>query len=383
PFERLRDLLANVQAPELPIVDFSIGEPRRPAPALVVESIIEHLHGLASYPKVLGSEELRRSIVAWAEKRFALPAGFLDSEQNILPANGSREALFSAAQALVDPTAGKDLILQPNPFYQIYEGAALLAGATPYYLNCTSAGQPDYRAIPADIWQRCALMYVNSPHNPTGAALSAADWDFLVAQARRYRFVLAADECYSEIYFDTPPPGVLSAAARSGSLAQVLAFHSLSKRSSIPGARSGFIAGDAALLSPFRLFRTYLGNAMPPFIQAASAAAWSDEQHVALMRADYADKFALAAEILGDLVTVERPAGGFYLWLAVGDGEAFTRNLFAQQAVRCLPGAYLARPAHGSYPGRDRVRIALVGEQEICREGLLRIRQFLLSSPIN
>ncbi|MCE5360623.1 MAG: aminotransferase class I/II-fold pyridoxal phosphate-dependent enzyme, partial [Acidithiobacillus sp.] len=251
------------------------------------------------------------------------------------------------------------------------------------YLNCTASGQPDYRAIPADIWQRCALMYVNSPHNPTGAALSAADWDFLVAQARRYAFVLAADECYSEIYFDVPPAGVLSAAARSGSLAQVLAFHSLSKRSSIPGARSGFIAGDAALLSPFRLFRTYLGNAMPPFIQAASAAAWSDEQHVALMRADYADKFALAAEILGDLVTVERPAGGFYLWLAVGDGEAFTRNLFAQQAVRCLPGAYLARPAHGSYPGRDRVRIALVGEQEICREGLLRIRQFLLSSPIN
>ena len=367
PFERLRDLLAGVHPPALPLIDFSIGEPRHPAPALVVESIIEHLHGLAEYPKVLGADTLREAIAAWASRRFTLPEGFLDPEKHILPANGSREALFSVAQALTDSGSGKDLILLPNPFYQIYEGAAILAGAQPYYLNCEASGQPDYRAVAPEIWQRCALLYVNSPHNPTGAALQAEDWDFLVATARQYDFILAADECYSEIYFDTPPAGVLSAAARSGSLSKVLAFHSLSKRSSIPGARSGFVAGDAELLAAFRLYRTYLGNAMPPFIQAASAAAWGDEKHVIAMREDYAEKFAAAAEILGDLLPVERPDGGFYLWLQVGDGEAFTRDLYAVQHVRCLPGSYLARAAHGAHPGVERVRIALVGPLDICR----------------
>ncbi len=380
PFERLRDLLADTVPASLPLIDFSIGEPRHPAPAFVVESVIEHLHGLAEYPKVLGSEALRSAIVAWATHRFALPKNFLQADRHVLPANGSREALFSAAQALVDSSANKDLILLPNPFYQIYEGAALLAGAQPYYLNCTATGQPDFGAVSEEIWQRCSLLYVNSPHNPTGAALSAADWDFLIAQARLHGFILAADECYSEIYFDHPPAGVLGAAARSGSLDRVLAFHSLSKRSSIPGARSGFIAGDAHLLAAFRLYRTYLGNAMPPFIQAACAAAWADEKHVLAMRQDYTDKFAAAAEILGDLLPIERPDGGFYLWLQVGDGESFTRDLFAAQHVRCLPGAYLSRHAHGEQPGADRVRIALVGEFDTCREGLLRIRHFLQSS---
>ncbi|MDD3761215.1 MAG: succinyldiaminopimelate transaminase [Acidithiobacillus sp.] len=377
PFERLRDLLAGVHPPALSLIDFSIGEPRHPAPALVVESIIEHLHGLAEYPKVLGSDALRKAIAAWASRRFTLPEGFLDPEKHILPANGSREALFSVAQALMDSGSGKGLILLPNPFYQIYEGAAILGGAQPYYLNCEASGQPNYRAVAPEIWRRCALLYVNSPHNPTGAALQAEDWDFLVATARQYDFILAADECYSEVYFDAPPAGVLSAAARSGSLAKVLAFHSLSKRSSIPGARSGFVAGDAELLAAFRLYRTYLGNAMPPFIQAASAAAWGDEKHVIAMREDYAEKFAAAAEILGDLLPVERPDGGFYLWLQVGDGEAFTRDLYAAQHVRCLPGTYLARAAHGAHPGVERVRIALVGPLDICREGLIRIRKFL------
>ncbi|MEY2340720.1 succinyldiaminopimelate transaminase [Acidithiobacillus sp. IBUN Pt1247-S3] len=380
PFERLRDLLAGTTPPDLQLIDFSIGEPRHPAPAFVVESIIEHLHGLAEYPKILGSETLRKTIIAWATKRFSLPEDFLHPEHHVLPANGSREALFSVAQALFDSSSGKDLILQPNPFYQIYEGAALLAGATPFYLNCGSSGQPDYRAVEPKIWQRCALLYVNSPHNPTGAALRVEDWDFLIAKARQYDFILAADECYSEIYFDEAPAGVLSAAARSGSLDKVLAFHSLSKRSSIPGARSGFIIGDADLLAAFRLYRTYLGNAMPPFIQAASAAAWADEKHVIAMRQDYAEKFSAAAEILGDLLPIERPDGGFYLWLQVGDGEAFTRDLYAAQHVRCLPGTYLARTAHGTHPGADRVRIALVGELDTCREGLARIRQFLQTS---
>ena len=381
PFERLRTLLAGVTPADKELIDFSIGEPRHPAPAIVSEAIIEHLHGLAEYPKVLGDLRLRQAIADWASRRFALPAGFLDPERHVIPANGSREALFSVAQVALPPCqTSKPLVLLPNPFYQIYEGAAILAGAKPYYLNCTATGQPDYRAVLPEIWERCAVLYVNSPHNPTGAALRADDWDFLIATARQYDFILAADECYSEIYFAAPPAGVLHAAARSGSLANVLAFHSLSKRSSIPGARSGFIAGDADLLAAFRLYRTYLGNAMPPFIQAASAAAWADEKHVIAMRQDYAEKFAAAAQILGDILNIERPDGGFYLWLQVGDGEAFTRDLYAAQHVRCLPGTYLARTAHGIHPGADRVRIALVGDVDTCREGLLRIRQFLQTS---
>ncbi len=380
PFERLGALLADVDPAPLSPIDFSIGEPRQTPPAFFAEVIMEHLHGLAQYPKILGSLSLRQAIVHWANERFSLPQGFLDPERNVLPANGSREALFSVAQAVLDPHSGKDRVLIPNPFYQIYEGAALLAGATVQYCNCKESGQPDYRAISDETWRHTGLLYVNSPHNPTGSALSLEDWLFLLEQARRFDFVLAADECYSEIYFDRPPTGVLEAAASTGSLAKVLTFHSLSKRSSVPGARSGFIAGDAELLAGFRQYRTYLGNAMPPFIQAASAAAWSDESHVEQTRRDYGEKFAFAAEILGSFLPIHRPDGGFYLWLSVGHGEDFSRALYAQENVRCLPGAYLARLAQGEYPGEDRVRIALVGDTDTCREGLLRIRHFLETS---
>ncbi|MHB8266772.1 MAG: succinyldiaminopimelate transaminase [Acidithiobacillus ferrivorans] len=385
PFERLRTLLAGITPPAKELIDFSIGEPRHPAPAIVSEAIIEHLHGLAEYPKVLGDLRLRQAITDWATQRFALPADFLDPERHVIPANGSREALFSIAQAVLPPCqTPKPLVLLPNPFYQIYEGAALLAGAEPYYLNCAASGQPDFAAVNESVWARTALLYVNSPHNPTGATLSLETLGWLVAKARQHGFLLAADECYSELYPEgQAPAGILEAAAATGSLAQVLAFHSLSKRSSIPGARSGFVAGDADILKAFVRYRTYLGAATPPFIQAAAIAAWQDEQHVKHTRTDYARKFAAAHAILGAVLPVETPAGGFYLWPQVGAGEAFVRALYEAEHVRCLPGAYLARDAHGIHPGQDRVRIALVGSLEDCVEGLQRIRHFLDSHPIS
>jgi N-succinyldiaminopimelate aminotransferase len=385
PFERLRILLAGVTPADKELIDFSIGEPRHPAPAIVSEAIIEHLHGLAEYPKVLGDLRLRQTIADWATRRFALPAAFLDPERHVIPANGSREALFSVAQAVLPPCqTPKPLVLLPNPFYQIYEGAALLAGAEPYYLNCEASGQPDFAAVDESVWARTALLYINSPHNPTGATLSLETLDWLIRKARQHGFVLAADECYSELYPDGQAPvGILEAAAATGSLAQVLAFHSLSKRSSIPGARSGFVAGDADILQAFIRYRTYLGAATPPFIQAAAIAAWQDEQHVRHTRADYARKFAAAHDILGAVLPIETPAGGFYLWPQVGDGEAFVRTLYEAEHVRCLPGAYLARDAHGIHPGQDRVRIALVGSLEDCVEGMQRIRHFMEQHPFS
>lgn len=385
PFERLRTLLAGVTPADKELIDFSIGEPRHPAPAIVSEAIIEHLHGLAEYPKVLGDLRLRQAIADWATQRFALPAGFLDPGRHVIPANGSREALFSVAQAVLPHCQiPKLLVLLPNPFYQIYEGAALLAGAEPYYLNCGASGQPDFLAVDESVWARTALLYVNSPHNPTGATLSLETLGWLIRKARQHGFVLAADECYSELYPEgDAPAGILEAAAATGSLAQVLAFHSLSKRSSIPGARSGFVAGDADILKAFVRYRTYLGAATPPFIQAAAIAAWQDEQHVQHTRADYARKFAAAHDILSAVLPVETPAGGFYLWPRVGDGEAFVRALYEAEHVRCLPGAYLARDTHGAHPGKDRVRIALVGSLEDCVEGLQRMRHFMEQHPIS
>ncbi|MGC9207183.1 MAG: succinyldiaminopimelate transaminase [Acidithiobacillus sp.] len=385
PFERLRQLLAGVTAPDRELIDFSIGEPRHPAPGIVSEAIIEHLHGLTEYPKVLGDLRLRQAIAQWASQRFHLPPGFLNPESQVIPANGSREALFSIAQAVLPARAKpQPLVLLPNPFYQIYEGAALLAGAEPYYLNCGTNGQPDFKTIDEAVWARCALLYINSPHNPTGATLSCETLQWLIEKSRQHGFVLAADECYSELYTGPDAPaGILEAAAQTGNLDNVLAFHSLSKRSSIPGARSGFVAGDARILKAFVLYRTYLGAAMPPFIQAASISAWQDETHVIQTRASYAQKFAAARTILGQYLPIEIPAGGFYLWPQVGNGEAFVKALFAEEHVRCLPGAYLSREAQGCHPGQDRVRIALVGSHEDCVEGLERIRHFLETHPLS
>lgn len=385
PFERLRHLLAGITPPDREPIDFSIGEPRHPAPAIVSEAIIAHLHGLTEYPKVLGDLRLRQAIAQWATQRFHLPAGFLDPETQVIPANGSREALFSIAQAVLSACAKPQaLVLLPNPFYQIYEGAALLAGAEPYYLNCGESGQPNFQDIDETVWSRCALLYINSPHNPTGATLSLETLRWLINKARHHGFVLAADECYSELYTgNEAPAGILEAAAQTGRLSNVLAFHSLSKRSSIPGARSGFVAGDPDILKAFVLYRTYLGAAMPPFIQAASISAWQDETHVVQTRASYTEKFAAARSILGGHLPVDIPAGGFYLWPQVGNGEAFVKALYAAEHVRCLPGAYLSRDAQGCHPGQERVRIALVGSHEDCVEGLQRIRHFLETHPLS
>lgn len=385
PFERLAALKRGLTPPtDRNHIDLSIGEPKHATPQRVSEAIIEHLHGISQYPKTAGTPALREAIAAWATRRFGLPAGFLAPERHVLPVNGTREALFAIAQAALDPCASPaQRVLMPNPFYQIYEGATILAGGEPHYLNSGADAQPDYRAVPDEVWARTRLLYVCSPNNPTGAVLDEDTLAYLIGKAQQHDFIIAADECYSEIYLDeaAPPPGLLQAAARLGhhSLRHCLVFHSLSKRSNMPGARSGFVAGDPEILAQFLLYRTYLGNATPPFVQAGAIAAWQDEEHVRANRRAYREKFDAVLEVLAGVLPVARPAAGFYLWPQVGDGEAFARDLYAQQHVTVLPGAYLSRAAHGANPGRDRVRIALVAPLEECVEAARRIQDFVSS----
>ncbi len=382
PFERLRALLAEVQAPAgLAPIDLSIGEPRHPPPARVVEELITHLHGLARYPLTRGGAELRTAIADWARRRFDLPA--LDPERQVLPVNGTREALFAVAQALVDRSRDA-CVLMPNPFYQIYEGAALLAGATPYYLDTPSdqGYLPDFEAVPARVWQRCQLVYVCTPGNPTGAVFDQARFEQLLALADRHDFVIASDECYSEIYPDEqrPPAGLLGACARSGrdDYARCLVFHSLSKRSNLPGLRSGFVAGDARLIQAFLRYRTYHGCAMPPPAQAASIVAWRDEDHVRANRDHYRRKFDQVSRILQPVLPVTIPDGGFYLWLPTpGDDRDFAREVHARCNVTLLPGSFLSRAAAGRDPGAGHVRMALVATEDDCTEAAGRIRALL------
>nr|MDQ2695661.1 succinyldiaminopimelate transaminase [Pseudomonadota bacterium] len=322
-----------------------------------------------------------------AQRRFDLPAGSLDPERQVLPVNGTREALFAFAQCVIDP-AERPLVLMPNPFYQIYEGAALLAGAQPYYVNATAQTRflPDYDAVPEAVWRRCKLLYLCSPGNPTGAVLDLEALHKLIGKADRYGFILAGDECYSEIYFDEdrPPPGLLHACAALGrnDFARCVVFHSLSKRSSLPGLRSGFVAGDAAVLERFLRYRTYHGCAMPPFVQAASRAAWEDEQHVRDNRALYREKFQAVMDILAPLLEVAWPDAGFYLWPRTPlDDTEFARRLFAEQHVTVLPGSYLARDTETGNPGRHRVRMALVASLAECVEAARRIRAFCSTLP--
>ncbi len=383
PFERLSALKAGVTPPAgLAHIALSIGEPRHPTPHFIAEAVLEHLHGLASYPSTRGSAELREAIAAWLTARFELPAGGIDPARQVLPVNGTREALFAFAQAAVERSE-RPLVMMPNPFYQIYEGAALLAGAEPRYLPCTtdSGYLPDFEAVPAADWRRCQLLYVCSPGNPTGAVMGLDALTHLIELAERYDFVIAADECYSEIYLDEsqPPPGLLQAAARIGntSYRRCIAFHSLSKRSNAPGLRSGFVAGDAAIIEAFFRYRTYHGCSMPPHHQAASIQAWQDETHVRANRELYRRKFDAVLEILDGALAVERPPAGFYLWPAtpVPDTD-YTRGLFATQNVSVLPGSYLSRPVQGADPGAGRVRMALVAPLEECIEAAQRIRAF-------
>ncbi|ACO80042.1 succinyldiaminopimelate transaminase [Azotobacter vinelandii CA] len=384
PFEKLRALLAGVQPPagKKPIA-LSIGEPKHRSPSFVVEALAANLEQLAVYPTTLGLPALREAIARWCERRFRVPADRLDPARHVLPVNGTREALFAFAQTVVKRT-GNGLVVSPNPFYQIYEGAALLAGATPHYLPCLPENgfNPDFDAVPADVWRRCQLLFLCSPGNPTGALVPLATLKKLIALADEHDFVIAADECYSELYFDeqNPPPGLLTACAELGrdDFRRCVVFHSLSKRSNLPGLRSGFVAGDAEILKSFLLYRTYHGCAMPVPTQLASIAAWSDEVHVRANRVLYREKFDAVLGILQPVLDVERPDGSFYLWPRTPvDDQVFTRDLFAREHVTVVPGAYLSRSVDGLNPGADRVRMALVAPLNECVEAAGRIRDFV------
>lgn len=382
PFERLRALLDGVTPPALPPIRLSIGEPQHPTPELVRQALVAHLDGLAAYPATAGLPELRETMAAWFARRYSLPV--LNPATQVLPVNGTREALFAFAQAVVDGSKPSPLVACPNPFYQIYEGAALLAGARPVFLNQTAATNfdLDLDSLTDDEWRRTQLLYVCSPGNPTGRVLDLEGWRALFAKADQYHVVIASDECYSEIYPDEsrPPTGGLEAAHRLGrhDFRNLVVFTSLSKRSNAPGLRSGGVAGDAALLKRFLLYRTYHGGAMSLAVQHASMAAWNDEAHVRENRALYRRKFDIVTPMLDRVLDTTRPDASFYLWARVpgGDDERFARDLFAATHVTVLPGRYLAREAHGENPGSGYVRIALVPGIEDCVEGARRIVEF-------
>ena len=380
PFQKLRELFAGITPnPACPPINLSIGEPKHATPAFIKDVLTANLGGLANYPTTLGSVELRQAIANWLKRRYGLPA--VDIETEIIPVNGSREALFAFAQAVVDSRRPHPVVISPNPFYQIYEGAALLAGAEPYYLN-TLAGNDyrmDFASVPESVWQRTQLVYVCSPGNPTGKVFSLDDWREIFTLADQYGFVIASDECYSEIYFDhsAPPLGALQAACQLGrSWERLVMFSSLSKRSNVPGMRSGFVAGDAKILEKFLLYRTYHGCAMNPAVQAASAAAWNDEAHVVENRRLYAEKFRIVTPMLKNVLEVERPDAAFYLWAKVpGSDTGFAQHLYRDANITVLPGRLLAREAHGINPGAGFVRIALVAPLEECVAAAERILQ--------
>ena len=384
PFEKLAALKAGVKPPaDLGPIALSIGEPKHPTPDFITETLIAHLHLLASYPTTRGLPVLRQAIADWLARRFQLPAGGLDPERQILPLNGTREGLFALPQALVDRSR-QPLVLMPNPFYQIYEGAAFLAGAEPRYLPCLAEQGylPDFATVTADTWRRCQLLYLCSPGNPSGAVIPLATLQRLIELAEEFDFVIAADECYAELYDDEarPPVGLLQAAARlgRGDYRRCLVFHSLSKRSNVPGLRSGFVAGDEELIERFFQYRTYHGCAMPVQHQHASLVAWRDEAHVVANRALYRAKFDAVLGILGEVLEVSRPAGGFYLWprTPIPDPD-FARGLFAATNVTVLPGSYLSRAVDGVDPGANRIRLALVAPLDECVEAAWRIRRYL------
>ncbi|MFZ2855814.1 MAG: succinyldiaminopimelate transaminase [Rhodocyclaceae bacterium] len=394
PFEKLRQLLAGVKPnPDFREIKLSIGEPQHETPAFIKEALSAGLGGLANYPTTLGSPALRQAIAAWMERRYGL-AG-IDAEKEVIPVNGSREALFAFAQTVIDPSRGYvPLIVSPNPFYQIYEGAAYLAGAEPRFLNTLPENDFafDYGALSDAEWQRVQLFYVCSPGNPTGKVLDLDDWKQLFALSDKYGFVIASDECYSEIFFDeaSPPLGGMQAARLLGrGFERLVMFSSLSKRSNVPGMRSGFVAGDAAILKNYLLYRTYHGSAMNPAVQAASVAAWNDEAHVRENRRQYAEKFAAVTPLLADVLGAAMPDAGFYLWLrtprvlpsgrtpnSMPDTE-FARALLADYNVAVVPGSYLAREANGVNPGAGFIRIALVAPLADCVEAAGRIHSFI------
>ncbi|HEX5363981.1 MAG TPA: succinyldiaminopimelate transaminase [Gallionella sp.] len=381
PFQKLAKLFGEVKPnPGYSAISLSIGEPKHATPQFIKEALGAGLDGLANYPTTAGSDALRGTISEWLGKRYSIPA--LDAKTQILPVNGSREALFSFAQAVIDRSQPDPVVVSPNPFYQIYEGAALLGGATPHFLN--TLPEDDYALnfaqLPEAVWQRTQLIYVCSPGNPNGHVMPLSEWQTLFEMSDRYGFVIASDECYSEIYFDTPPLGALQAAQQLGrcDYRNLVVFSSLSKRSNVPGMRSGFVAGDASIIAKFTLYRTYHGCAMNPAIQSASIAAWNDEAHVAENRRLYAEKFARVVEILKPVLPVTLPDASFYLWIRTPIADtAFAQALYRDYNVTVLPGSYLAREARGINPGENFVRLALVANTEQTVEAAQRIAKFV------
>jgi len=389
PFERLRALTSDVTPnPAFAPISLGIGEPRHPTPAFIREALSGALDGLASYPATAGEPALRGACADWVQRRYGVS---IDPATQLLPVSGSREALFAIAQTVVDASRPGATVVCPNPFYQIYEGATLLAGAQVVFANSDPARNfaIDWSGVDDATWSRTQLLYVCSPGNPTGAVMPQAEWQRLFELSDRHGFVIASDECYSEIYFrDEPPVGSLQAAVALGrtDFRRLIAFTSLSKRSNVPGLRSGFVAGDSSLMKSFLLYRTYHGAAMGPAVQRASVAAWNDEAHVEANRALYRDKFATVTPMLAQVMDVALPDAGFYLWAKLpaqvcgGSDTEFARMLLAQYNVTVLPGSFLAREAHGINPGVGRIRMALVAATPECVEAARRIVSFILSS---
>lgn len=391
PFEKLAELKRGITAPiNKPHIALSIGEPAHPTPAFIQEALFERINGLGTYPTTKGILGLRQAIANWLSTRFGIPQLVVDPERHILPVSGTREALFSIAQCVIggeqNRQSQKPVVIMPNPFYQIYEGAALLAGAEPYFLNTTAVSGylPDFDAVPETIWQRCQLIYICSPGNPSGAVMPQAEQEKLIKLAEKYNFIIASDECYSELYDDeaNPPVGLLQTAYAMGNSAfkRCLVFHSLSKRSNAPGLRSGFVAGDADILKAYFQYRTYQGCAMPVPTQQASICAWQDEAHVIENRQLYRAKFAAFIDILTDVCELQKPAASFYVWLktTIPDTE-FAQRLFATENVTVLPGSYLSRESAGINPGQNHVRIALVAPLAECIDAAQRIKNFINS----
>ena len=384
PFEKLKQLKQGITPPhDKAHIALSIGEPKHVTPALIHESVINQLDGIAKYPTTKGIPELRRAISNWVSRRFEILVQHIDIDTQVIPVGGTREALFSFAQAVVDSSTNP-VVIMPNPFYQIYEGAALLAGAEPYYLNTTAESDylPDFDSVPDEIWQRCQLIFICSPGNPTGAVISKESHQKLITLAQQYDFIIASDECYSELYDDenNPPQGLLQTAYAMGnqSFERCVIFHSLSKRSNAPGLRSGFVAGDAKILQRYFQYRTYQGCALPLPTQHASIAAWNDEAHVEENRVLYREKFTAFVDILSDICTINKPAASFYIWLQTPIDDAdFAQQLFETENITVLPGSYLSRDANGINPGKNHVRIALVAPLDECIEAASRIKHFI------
>jgi N-succinyldiaminopimelate aminotransferase len=386
PFEKLSQLKHGIIAPaDKPHIALSIGEPKHPTPHFIQEAVLSHLHGLGNYPTTKGIIELRQAIANWLSNRFNIPVNDLDPESNILPVSGTREALFSFAQCVIN-TEQKPVVIMPNPFYQIYEGAAILAGAEPYYLNTISGNHylPEFDTVPVDIWQRCQLVYICSSGNLAGAVMDQKTHQQLLGLAEQYDFIIAADECYSEIYLDeqNPPPGLLQSAYAMGNITfeRCIVFHSLSKRSNAPGLRSGFVAGNAKIMQQYFQYRTYHGNVMPFPTQYASTVAWQDENYVIENRQLYREKFAKVIDILKNVCTITQPSASFYIWLNTPINDLdFCEQLYAQENITVLPGSFLSRDFQGINPGAYHVRMALVAPLQECIEAAERIKNFINS----